>query len=195
MRMNHADDGRPTAAELVNSLDHPALVRIFRDLGEERFASRIASVILVERQKEPITTTARLATVVSQAVPRKAWPPKTHPATRVFQALRMAVNAELEELHALLDSVPNLLRQPGDRIGIIGFHSLELRPVKERFRQLANPCTCPPELPVCICGARPRFRLLTRSGLGPTKDEIQTNPRARSARFWALERVAADDSH
>ncbi len=192
MRMNSADSGIPTAADLIATLDHPSLARIFRELGEERFAGQVASAILRERGRQPITTTSQLAQVVSAAIPRKAWPPKTHPATRVFQALRMAVNGELEEIQDLLDTLPQLIPHPGNRAGIIGFHSLELRPVKERFRSLAQACKCPPEFPVCNCGAVERFRLLTRSGIGPGATELDNNPRARSARLWALQRIAPD---
>jgi 16S rRNA (cytosine1402-N4)-methyltransferase len=192
MRLDQADSHRPTAAQLLQSLPVAEVARILRDLGDERFAFRIASAIGREQMKEPITTTGRLASIVSQSIPRKAWPPHTHPATRTFQALRMAVNHELEELEGLLHAVPSLVSRTGDRIGIIGFHSLELRPVKERFRNLAQPCTCPSDFPVCVCGSIARFRLLTKTGLGPSEEEVARNPRARSARFWALSRILPD---
>jgi 16S rRNA (cytosine1402-N4)-methyltransferase len=176
-----------TAAELIERLDETELEKILREFGEEPFARRVARAVKAARPS-PRTTT-ELAGIVERAIPRKAWPKHIHPATRTFQALRIAVNHELEELDAFLAALPALLKV-GGRAAIISFHSLEDRRVKQAFRNLEGRCTCPPGLPVCVCGAGGGFKLLTRKAITASEAEIATNPRARSARLRGVERVA-----
>ena len=189
MRLNPHEPEAPTAAELVNTASENELTKIFREYGEERWARPIARAIVRERARAPIRSTAQLREIVARAIPRKAWPPKVDPATRVFQALRIAVNRELEELDALLAKLPEILRV-GGRAGIISFHSLEDRRVKEAFRELARECTCPPEWPQCRCERRPKFRVLTRKPVTASEAEVEQNPRARSAKLRVIERIA-----
>lgn len=172
-----------TAADLLRRLSEADLARILRDFGEERFAHRIARAI----QRDPPSRTVELASRVARAIPRPAWPRHIHPATRTFQALRIAVNRELEELDALLSGLPALLA-PGGRAVVIAFHSLEDRRVKQAFRDRAGRCRCPPRLPVCACGAGGGYVVRTRKPVVASETEIATNPRARSARLRVLER-------
>jgi 16S rRNA (cytosine1402-N4)-methyltransferase len=188
MRMDPAV-GEPAAA-LVNHARPEALLEILRRFGEERFAPRIVQAILVARAVAPIETTALLARIVATAVPAKFQRRGFHPATRVFQALRIAVNDELGELERLLDVALPLLA-PGGRLAIIGFHSLEDRLVKERFRAWEQPCTCPPTMPRCVCGKVPLGRRLTRKPIAPSADETARNPRSRSAKLRVFEKAAA----
>jgi 16S rRNA (cytosine1402-N4)-methyltransferase len=181
-----------TAADLIATSSLEQLADMIQTFGEERFAGPIARAIVRQRQVEPLTTTKQLASLVSAAIPRKAWPPRIHPATRTFQALRIMVNGELVELEQMLTTLPKVADRIGNRIGVIGFHSLELRPVKQAFRSWSQVCVCPSEWPVCRCGAQPAFRLLTRQGAEPTEEEVSRNPRSRSARLWAVERIAKD---
>jgi 16S rRNA (cytosine1402-N4)-methyltransferase len=176
----------PDAAEIVNSASLDELVRILRDYGEERFARRIATAIVEAR---PLTTTLQLAEVVSAAVPAPARR-AGHPARKTFQALRIAVNRELDALERGLDAGLDRLA-PGGRCVVISYHSLEDRMVKRRFAEGTRGCTCPPELPVCACGADPEFVLLTRGAVVPSEEEVAANPRARSARLRAVERKRA----
>jgi 16S rRNA (cytosine1402-N4)-methyltransferase len=182
MRMG---EGGETAAELIGRLSEADLAQLLRELGEEPFARPIARALKEDR---PTTTLGAVASV-KRAVPRKRWPDRIHVATRTFQALRMAVNDELGELDGLLESLPRLLRT-GGRAAIIAFHSLEDRKVKETFRALEGRCTCPPGLPVCACGAQGTFRLLKRRAIQASPAEQERNPRARSARLRAVEKVA-----
>lgn len=183
MRMGQQGE---TARELLERLDEKALERILREYGEEPFARRIARAI---KAAEPLPeTTTALADLVAGAIPRKAWPKNIHPATRTFQALRIAVNAELDQLDTLLAQLPSLLA-PGGRAAIISFHSLEDRRVKQAFRDLEGRCVCPPGMPVCGCGARGNFVPLTRKAVVPTEEESARNPRARSAKLRAVEKV------
>ncbi len=187
MRMGSTGE---TAAELVAQLDALELERILRDFGEEPFARRIARSIKAAPRME---ATGDLVRAVEAAVPRARWPRHVHVATRTFQALRIAVNRELEELEAFLGELPSILRPLG-RAAIISFHSLEDRLVKRRMAELAGACRCPPDLPVCACGAEATFRLLTRKAVKASEREQAENPRARSARlrgFEKLERKAA----
>lgn len=186
MRMD-ADAGR-TAAELLAMTDEQELRRIFRDYGEERWAGRIAREIVRCRQQAPLTSTLQLAELVCRVVPGGRRPQRIHPATRVFQALRIAVNGELEALEAGLRAGLELLA-PGGRMAVISFHSLEDRMVKQSFRQATAGCQCPPRLAVCVCGLKPRFRLLTRRGLRAGDDEVQRNPRSRSAVLRGVQRL------
>lgn len=171
-----------TACALVNQAGAAQLRTILRTLGEERWAGRIVQAIVAERQRAPITRTRALADLVARAIPRGSWPPGIHPATRVFQALRMAVNGELEALQKALPQAVAALRR-GGRLGVLAFHSLEDRQVKRFLRQEAQGCVCPPRLPQCLCGQRPRLTVLTRKPLLPSAAEVQDNPRSRSARL------------
>jgi 16S rRNA (cytosine1402-N4)-methyltransferase len=174
----------PTAAELIEQSDVETLVGWLREYGEEPFAKPIAR----ELKRALPRTTLEAAEAVKRAVPRKAWPKKIHVATKTFQALRIAVNRELEALDSLLDALPRLL-VVGGRVAIISFHSLEDRRVKERFKELLGRCICPPGMPVCGCGAQGSFELLTRKAIAPSEEEIDRNPRARSAHLRAVEKV------
>lgn len=169
-----------TAAELLASCDADELARIFRDYGEERWAGRIARSIVRRRNDRPVATTLQLAELVRDTVPGGKVPGRIHPATRVFQALRIAVNGELDHVTAGIASAFELLK-PGGRLAVISFHSLEDRIVKQYFQRLLKPCTCPQGLPVCICGKTSRVELLTRKGIRAAETEILVNPRARSA--------------
>jgi len=179
------------AAELLASLDAAELTALFRRYGEEPKAGRIARAIVDARRTAPITTAEELAALVERVAPpdpRKRR--RIHPATRVFQALRIAVNEELEALQAGLAAALDLLR-PGGRLVVLSYHSLEDRIVKRFFQAERRGCICPPQLPVCVCGRNPRLRLVTNPSLTPTAAEIAANPRARSARLRAAERLAA----
>jgi 16S rRNA (cytosine1402-N4)-methyltransferase len=172
-----------TAAELIDALSEQELSKILRELGEEPFARPIAR----ELKRTSPQTTLEAAEAVKRAVPRRAWPRRIHVATRTFQALRMAVNGELESLARALEAVPRVLR-PGGVAAVITFHSLEDRMVKERFRDLVGRCLCPPGLPVCGCKRAGDFRLLTRKAIAPKEEEVARNPRARSAHLRAVEK-------
>lgn len=177
------------AGDIVNGESEEALKAIFRDYGEERFAGAIARRIVSERQKKTITSTLELADMISRSIPRKhSAKQKIHPATRVFMALRIAVNQELRQLEHFLEDAPLYLK-PGGRMVILSFHSLEDRRVKERFRNLASPCVCPPDFPVCICRRKAEFRLMTSRAVKPETSEIASNPMSRSTRLRAIERL------
>ncbi len=178
------DAGGPTAADLVNGLSVEELAQILYQYGEERQARRIAEAIVAAR---PLETTEQLAEVVVAAVGRRRG--RIHPATRTFQALRIAVNDELSVLQVALPQAVDLLR-PGGRLVVISFHSLEDRIVKRFLRQESKDCICPPEAPVCTCEHRARLRVLTRKPVRPDPEEVARNPRARSARLRAAERLA-----
>jgi 16S rRNA (cytosine1402-N4)-methyltransferase len=183
MRMGPAAE--TTATEIVNSWSQPELERVFREYGEERYARRIARSIVDERRAHRIATTAQLADLVVRAKPRSR--EAIHPATRVFQALRIAVNGELDRLHRALPQAVEVL-QAGGRMAVISFHSLEDRIVKRFMREEAHGCVCPPEIPVCVCGREPRLRILTPRPIVATPDEVERNPRARSAKLRVAER-------
>ncbi|MCL6581380.1 MAG: 16S rRNA (cytosine(1402)-N(4))-methyltransferase RsmH [Firmicutes bacterium] len=189
MRMDPTEGG-PTAADLLRELDKSELCKIFREYGEERWASRIAAFVVEARRHGSLRTADELAEVVRRAVPASARREGGHPARRVFQALRIAVNRELEELEAALGKVPSLLA-PGGRVVVIAYHSLEDRLVKSSFRDAERGCRCPPGLPECRCGSRPTLRVLTRRPLTPRPEETLANPRARSAKLRAAERLPA----
>jgi len=177
--------GEPAAA-LVNTLPEERLADILWRYGEEPRARTIAKAIVRARQQRPLTTTTELAEVVARVVGRAGQ--RIHPATRTFQALRIAVNGELDALAGGLDAAISLLR-PGGRLVVIAFHSLEDRIVKQTFRAEAQGCRCPPGTPVCICGHRPRLRILTPHPIFPSAAEVARNPRSRSARLRAAERL------
>jgi 16S rRNA (cytosine1402-N4)-methyltransferase len=185
MRMN--PQVGPTAADVVNGADEAELARIFFAFGEERFGRRIARRIVAQRAEAPITRTTELAQLVRQAVPGGHKPGRIHPATRVFQALRIFVNDELEQVSKGVAAGIDLLK-PGGRLVVISFHSLEDRIVKQLFRARAQGCICPPRLPVCQCNKQPEVKLLTRKGEKPTAAEIEVNARSRSAVLRAVER-------
>ncbi|MBE0416609.1 MAG: 16S rRNA (cytosine(1402)-N(4))-methyltransferase RsmH [Coriobacteriia bacterium] len=187
MRMD-PEGGGPTAADIVNSYPEAELLRVIREYGEERWASRIAAFIVAARGRRPIRTTAELVGIIKDAVPASARRGGPHPARRTFQALRIEVNRELEVLEQGLRSALRWL-VPGGRIVVISYHSLEDRVVKRVFSELASGCECPPELPVCSCGKEPVLRIVTRRPVVPGPDEIESNPRARSAKLRAAERV------
>jgi 16S rRNA (cytosine1402-N4)-methyltransferase len=176
-----------TAADLVNSLSDAELQRIFQEYGEERFSRRVAKRIAEERARRPIRTTVELAEIVAAARPRSK--ERIHPATRVFQALRIAVNDELGRLERALPQAVTVLRE-GGRLAVITFHSLEDRLVKRFMRQEARGCICPPEVPVCVCGRQPTLRVLTPHPLTASGAEVAANPRARSAKLRVAERIS-----
>jgi 16S rRNA (cytosine1402-N4)-methyltransferase len=184
MRMD--PEGPTTAADLVNTLPEAELARILWEFGDERYSRRIARRIVEERDRAPFETTSRLADLARGLYPPRERHGRIHPATRTFQALRIAVNKELEAIEpALMAAVDRLT--PGGRIVVLAYHSLEDRIVKRTFEYLSGRCRCAPELPACRCGAAARVRILTRKPVEPSAAEIQCNPRARSARLRAAE--------
>lgn len=186
MRMN--EDDNFTAYDVVNSYSESDLYRIIRDYGEERWASRIASFIVKERKEAPIETTGQLVDIIKAAIPAAARRDGPHPAKRTFQAIRIEVNGELEHLKEAVDRMPDLLA-PGGRLAIITFHSLEDRIVKESFANRLNPCTCPKEFPVCVCGKVADVKKITRKPLVASKEELEFNPRSRSAKLRVIEKL------
>ena len=177
-----------TAAEIVNQYSQEELRRIIQDYGEERWSARIASFIVQEREKEPIRTTGDLVRITKEAVPKGARQDGPHPAKRTFQALRIEVNQELSILEGAIRDMAERL-SPGGRICILTFHSLEDRIVKQTFRSLENPCTCPKDFPVCVCGKKQVLRVITRKPILPGAEEVKENPRSRSAKLRIAERV------
>ena len=177
-----------TAADLVNELPEDELVRIFFKYGEERYSRRIVRAILARRAAEPFNRTGELAELIRNTIPSGGKPSRIDPATRVFQALRIAVNQELEQVELGVSRGIKLLK-PGGRLVVISFHSLEDRIVKHLFRDQARGCICPPRLPVCRCENKPVVEVLTRRGLKPQADEIEMNPRSRSAVLRAVSRL------
>lgn len=177
-----------TAAELIAEAPHGELARIIREYGEERWAGRIASFICKAREESPIETTFQLADLIKGAIPKGAWEERIHPATRTFQGLRIAVNEELSSLEKGLEAAVRLLK-PGGRGVVISFHSLEDRIVKQMFRNMATGCICPKELPLCVCNHKPQVRVLTGKPVTASKDELSLNPRSRSAKLRAVEKL------
>ena len=192
MRMAGASEGCESAKNIVNSWGYEELRDLIRDMGEEPQAGRIARAIVNEREKKPLETTLELAALVERAYPAK-WraTARNHPATRTFQALRMAVNHEIEELREFLDNLAEALN-PGGRAAVISFHSLEDRLTKHAFRHEATSCVCPPRQPFCTCGHVARLRVLTKKPVTPQAEEIAANPRARSAKLRAAERLLSE---
>ncbi len=173
-----------SAKDIVNSFSAKELSDIFIRFGEEKFSKRIAEKIVTEREREEISSTLELAEIIANAVPAAARR-DGHPARRCFQALRIAVNGELDVLRETLDKAFNLLNKDGV-LAIITFHSLEDRIVKQKYKEFTTGCTCPPDFPVCVCGKTPRGRLLTRKPIEPTPKELEDNPRSRSAKLRVI---------
>jgi 16S rRNA (cytosine1402-N4)-methyltransferase len=177
-----------TAREVVNTWSEEELRSILWRYGEERYAGRIASAIVTYREKKPLETTLELVDVIRKAMPAAALREKQHPAKRSFQAIRIAVNDELGSLERMLTDATGLLN-PGGRLLVISFHSLEDRIVKEFVKSQEDGCTCPKDFPVCVCGFQQTLRSVTRKPVSPSRDEIEQNPRARSARLRIAEKV------
>lgn len=185
MRMN--SENELSAYDVVNNYSEEALNNVIFGYGEERWAKRIAQFIVAEREKKPIETTFELVDVIKKAIPKGARKDGPHPAKRTFQAIRIEVNRELEILEKTIDDMTDLLN-PGGRLCVITFHSLEDRIVKNAFRKQENPCTCPPEFPVCVCGKKPKAKIITRKPILPSEEELEVNHRSRSAKLRILER-------
>lgn len=177
-----------TAADLVNKLPADKLAQIIKKYGEERWADRIASFIEAERGRNPITTTGQLIQIIKKAIPAAARRDGPHPARRTFQAIRIALNNELNSLREALQGAVTVLR-PGGRLCVITFHSLEDRIVKEFFRELSLPCTCPKDFPACTCGKKKIIKIVSRKPLLPSAPELAGNPRARSAKLRIAEKL------
>lgn len=177
-----------SAYDLVNTLEAEELKRIFKEYGEEREAGRIARSIVRAREIKPVETTGDLVRIIEETIPKRFQPRNIHPATRVFQALRIAVNDELGSLEkGLKDGIESL--GAGGRMAVISFHSLEDRIVKNTFRDYSTGCVCPPRVPVCVCGRKPITRIITKKALTPSDEEVAENPRARSAKLRAVEKL------
>lgn len=177
-----------TAQTVVNTYAENELIKIIREYGEERYASRIARRIIREREIQPIKTTLKLAQIIKQATPIDKRYEGKHPARRTFQAIRIEVNGEIEKLEGALRDAKSLLNK-GGRMVVITFHSLEDRIVKQLFREWENPCTCDPKAPVCICGKQPEVKILTRKPVVASEQEQNENPRSRSAKVRAIEKL------
>ena len=176
-----------TAADIINGYEEKELYRIIRDYGEDKFAKNIAKHIVAARQKAPIRTTGELTEIIRQSIPMKVQATGGHPAKRTFQAVRIELNRELDVLRESLDGMIDILSD-GGRICVITFHSLEDRIVKTIFRKNENPCTCPPDFPVCVCGKKSRGKVITRKPILPGRQEQEENPRSKSAKLRIFER-------
>ena len=176
-----------TAREIVNTYSMQELFRIIRDYGEERFAQNIAKHIVAAREKAPIETTGELGEIIRAAIPARVRAGGGHPSRRTFQAIRIACNRELEVLEDTMERVADLLN-PGGRLCVITFHSLEDRILKAAMRRYENPCICPPDFPVCVCGRKPVGKMITRKPVLPTEAEQEINKRAKSARLRVFEK-------
>ena len=176
-----------TARDIVNDYSEMELYRVIRDYGEDKFAKNIAKHIVISREKEPIETTGQLTEIIRQAIPMKYQKKSGHPAKRTFQAIRIELNRELEVLRDSLDDMIELLN-PGGRLCIITFHSLEDRIVKSAFKKNENPCTCPPDFPVCVCGKKSKGSIITRKPILPSEEELANNSRSKSAKLRIFER-------
>ena len=185
MRMDQRQD--QTAGDIVNGYEERELYRIIRDYGEDKFAKNIAKHIVMARKQAPIRTTGELTEIIRRAIPMKMQASGGHPAKRTFQAIRIELNKELDVLRDSLDGMIDMLDE-GGRICIITFHSLEDRIVKTIFRKNENPCTCPPDFPVCVCGNRSKGKVITRKPILPSEKEMEENPRSKSAKLRIFER-------
>lgn len=186
MRMNPHEG--LSAEDVVNTFTFENLTMIIARFGEDRFAKRIASELVRRRALKRLTTTEELAEAVRDAVPRKFHKKGIHPATQTFQALRIFVNRELESIRELMEKINSLIK-PGGRFGAISFHSLEDRIVKDSLAEYAKDCVCPPGLPVCVCGKKPEFRIITKKPLIPSDKEVEVNPLSRSAKLRVAEKL------
>ena len=186
MRMNRENDF--SAYNVVNEYSEEDLYRIIRDYGEEKFAKRIASFIVENRQEKNIETTLEIVEIIKNAIPAKARREGPHPAKRTFQAIRIEVNSELSILNKTIEDGVEKLNK-GGRMAIITFHSLEDRIVKNKFRDLAVSCRCPKEFPVCVCGEKAKVKIISRKAIEPTKEEVEINPRSRSAKLRVIEKL------
>lgn len=186
MRMDQRH--KKTARDIVNEYSEAELYRIIRDYGEDRFAKNIAKHIVRARQDKPIETTFQLNEIIKAAIPAKVRATSGHPSKRTFQAIRIELNRELDVLKESLDDMIDLLK-PGGRLAIITFHSLEDRIVKESFKVNENPCICPPDFPVCVCGRKPKGRIITKKPVLPSEEEIEENSRSKSAKLRVFERT------
>lgn len=189
MRMDQRNE--KTAADIVNEYGEMDLYRMIRDYGEDRFAKNIAKHIVRERKKSRIETTDQLVEIIKAAIPAKIRAEGGHPAKRTFQAIRIELNKELEVLNESIDTMIGLLN-PGGRLSIITFHSLEDRIVKNRFRTNENPCICPPDFPVCVCGRKSMGKVITRKPILPDEAEIEENKRSKSSKLRVFERSASE---
>ena len=186
MRMDK--DGALSAADIVNTFDETEICRIIREYGEERYAKNIAKNIVRAREKRPLENSGELVDIIDASIPAKSKREGGHPAKRTFQALRIACNRELEVLENTIDKMIDLLRPEG-RICVITFHSLEDRIVKNKFKNAQNPCTCPPDFPVCVCGKKPKGRVVGRKPIIPCEAEQHENPRSKSAKLRVFEKL------
>lgn len=186
MRMDQRNT--QTAADIVNTYSEMELYRIIRDYGEDRFAKNIAKHIVRQRQEKPYETTGELIETIKAAIPAKIRATGGHPAKRTFQAIRIELNHELDVLNCSIDTMIDLLN-PGARLSIITFHSLEDRIVKKRFRDNENPCICPPEFPVCMCGRKSKGTVITRKPIVPGEEELEYNKRSKSSKLRVFERA------
>ena len=188
MRMDQRQ--KMTARDIINGYSEAELFRVIRDYGEDRFAKNIAKHIVAEREKKPIETTGQLNEIIRHAIPMKIQKTGGHPSKRTFQAIRIELNHELEVLRDSLDEMIDMLH-PGGRICVITFHSLEDRIVKSAFRRNENPCTCPNHFPVCVCGKVSKGKVITRKPILPSEEEMESNPRSKSAKLRIFERAEA----
>ncbi len=186
MRMDQRQE--MTARDIVNDYSEADLYRVIRDYGEERFAKNIAKHIVEARQKAPVETTGQLNEIIRRSIPMKIQKTSGHPSKRTFQAIRIELNSELEVLKCSLDDMIDMLR-PGGRICIITFHSLEDRIVKSTFRKNEDPCICPANFPVCVCGRTPKGKVITRKPILPSEEEMESNSRSKSAKLRIFERI------
>ncbi len=186
MRMDQRQ--KMTARDIVNGYSEAELYRVIRDYGEDRFAKNIAKHIVAERAKGPVETTGQLDEIIRHAIPMKIQKTSGHPSKRTFQAIRIELNHELDVLRDSLDDMIDMLN-PGGRICIITFHSLEDRIVKSAFRKNENPCTCPSHFPVCVCGKTSKGKVVTRKPILPTEEEMESNSRSKSAKLRIFERA------
>lgn len=186
MRMNK--DSNFSAFDIVNGYEEDKLYHVIRNYGEEKFAKRIANFIVNKRQEGNINSTFELVEIIKRAIPAKFRRNGPHPAKRTFQAIRIEVNGELEILNSTIEDGIDKLSE-GGRMCIITFHSLEDRIVKNKFKELKNPCTCPPDIPMCVCGKKPKIEIITRKPIEPSEDEVNVNPRSRSAKLRVAEKI------
>ena len=185
MRMDREESR--TAWDIVNTYSEQELFRVIRDYGEDRFAKNIAKHIVKQREEKPVETTGELVKIIQGAIPMKVQKTGGHPAKRTFQAIRIELNRELTVIDEVIDTIIDVLK-PGGRLCIITFHSLEDRIVKSRFRTAENPCICPREFPVCVCGRKSKGHVVTRKPILPSETEMEENPRARSAKLRVFEK-------